>query len=223
MEIKATDKNTFQSQYQQRPLAIKGNVLELENLGSYKKPEDNYEEIIVSVDSASSTSAVAANWGITVFGKHYLEGVLHLDLLYCHAAKYDYVQGMRKIKEIYEDKGGSVFMVENKSTGLAIIPSLKDEKDEKGERKYKVVEIQPVKSKEDRAMAAAPFLNKGRLRVPDVSDLPFTERWLSLFLYEVEGFGGAAARKCDLVDSMSQCVNHYYSGNTFNAKNFFKL
>ena len=214
MEIKKTDNVMFQSQYQQRPSAIKGDIIDTSKLGKYQKPRDNYQEIILSVDSASSVTKIAANWGMTLWGKYIDNGVSCLDLLYCVADKYEYPKGLQKIREMVKERGVTMIMVENKSTGLALIPTLKLEG-------YNVESIQPIKSKEDRAMSAAPFINKGRLRVPDTDNLPFTDRWLSVFIYELDGFGGAA-RTCDLLDSTTQVINFYNSG-AFNAKNFFRL
>lgn len=106
------------------------------------------------------------------------------------------------------------YMIENKSTGLAIIPTLKQEG-------FDVIQIEPIKSKEDRAISAIPFLDQGRLRIPDTKHLPFTERWISIFLYELDSFGGNAATK-DILDSCTQCVN-FYGSRSFSARNFFRI
>jgi phage terminase large subunit-like protein len=214
MEIKRTDEDTFNSQYQQRPSATKGGVIDSKNFGKYLQPQDRYQEIVLSVDSASSLSDKAANWGLTIWGKYQVHGFNHLDLLYSVAQKYDYVGGLEKIRQLIKDKGVTLTLIENKSTGLALIPQLKSEG-------YNVGLIQPVKSKQDRGNSAAPFCNSGRLLIPDTSHLPFTERWLSLFIYEMDGFG-SGARKCDLFDSTTQVVNYYNSGG-FNVRNFYRL
>jgi hypothetical protein len=214
MEIKRTDEKMFQAQYQQRPTAIKGSFINTDNLGRFKAPRGSYQDVIISVDSAASTTRFAANWGITVFGKYMENGLNCLDLLYCHANKYEYPEGLAKIKQLGKQFEATKYMIENKSTGLAIIPTLKQEG-------FDVIQIEPIKSKEDRTISAIPFLHQGRLRVPDTSMLPFTERWLSIFLYELDSFGGGARSK-DILDSTTQCIN-FYSNNSFNPRNFFRL
>lgn len=214
IEIKRTDERMFQAQYQQRPTASKGNFINTDNLGRFLKPRDEYQEIVISVDSAASVSRFSANWGMTVFGKYTENGLNCLDLLYCHAAKYEYPEGLAKIKELGKQFEATKYMIENKSTGLAIIPTLKQEG-------FDVIQIEPIKSKEDRAISAVSFLDQGRLRIPDTSQMPFTERWLSTLIYELDGFGNGAKSK-DLLDSTTQIIN-YYSNFSFNARNFYRV
>lgn len=213
LEMKAQDEFTFQAQYQQKPLVDGGGLINIKQLRTYDKPQEIYKEIIISVDSAASVSSKSANWGITVFGNYIDNGISCLDLLYCHAKKYEYPEGLAKVKEIGGLYGVSWYFVENRSTGLAIIPTLINE----GKR---VESIEAVRSKEDRFLSAVPYINSGRFRVPNTDNLPFTEGWLINFKYELLGWPHAKTR--DLVDSTTQVIN-YYLGHNLNIKAFYRL
>ncbi len=213
LEMKTNDEDTFLAQWQQKPPVEGSGVIAFKEIAKYDKPEEEYQEIILSIDSAGSTGVKSSNWGMTVWGKFLKNGFTYLDLLYAHANKYDYPSGKKKADEIIDTYEVDRVFIENKSTGIALIPVYKQE----GKQ---VVAIEAIKSKDERAMAAAPFINQGRVRVPDTDLLPFTERWYQYWAYEIRGFPNAKTR--DLLDSSTQVIN-YYSGKSFNARNFYRV
>ena len=213
MEIKENDLDTFLAQYQQCPPLDGTGVVDFHNMAKYDKPEETYQEVIMSVDSAGSTGVKSSNWGITIWGKHTKHGLIYLDLLYAHAKKYEYPEGKKKLDELYELYDVDRMFIENKSTGIALIPTYKLE----GKQ---VLAIEACKSKDERVLAAAPFINNGRLRVPDTNKLPFTEPWYKYYGYEMRSIGVGKTR--DLVDSTTQIVIHF-SGKLFNSKAFYRI
>jgi predicted phage terminase large subunit-like protein len=211
--IRAESEDTFQTQYQQNTKADGSGMIRYDLIGTYDKPLEDYKSIILSIDSAGSVGKNSSNWGLTVFGLHQINGLNNLDLLYSFAKKMEYPEGEKKIRELEELYNVTRLFIENKSTGIALIPTFKAE--------GKNVEIiTPVKSKDDRAMSAAPFINSGRLRVPNDDLLPHTFSWMKYWKYEISGFPNAKTR--DLLDSTTQVVNHF-TNVKLNAAAFYRI
>jgi predicted phage terminase large subunit-like protein len=211
-ELRKANLDSFLAQYQQEPRVEGNGVVDRDAIRMYTELKKGYKSIIVSVDSASSVKTGSSGWGITVWGM-WNEGLTNLDLLYATSKKYEFPEGLARVLQIYKEYNGTEFFIENKSTGTALIPTLKN-------AGYKVYVAVPTKSKEERFMACAPMINQGRVRVPDTDVLPFTLGWMSNWDYEIRGFPNAKTR--DLVDSTSQILQKY-SEMIVSLESFYKL
>jgi predicted phage terminase large subunit-like protein len=212
-EIREYNEGAFLCQYQQQPLVQGNGVISFQSISTFTQAENNYEKIILSADTASSVSKSAANWALGVFGLWTKNGKKCLDVLHCHANQYEYPQGKRKVEELIETYNVDEVLVENKSTGTALIPQLK-------EAGYNVISIKVTKSKEERAMSCSSFINSGRLRLPCREAMPWTEAWTPLFRYEIQGFPHAKTR--DVLDCTTQVINHY-QGQRVDLRRFYGL
>jgi hypothetical protein len=112
-------------------------------------------------------------------------------------------------------------MIEDKSTGIAIIPSLKKPDPERDKPALNVIEIVPAKSKIDRTLSCTGFINTGRFNVPDINEMPFTEAFVNYMLYEILGFG-SGARTDDLLDALCQAIT-YFSTKKVNIREKYGL
>jgi len=213
LELRTLDEDNFEAQYQQEPPVEGDGTIEFGKIKKYNAPREEYLKIILSADTASSIKEKAANWGLTVWGIYHENGKICFDLLYAHAKKYEYPEGKKKVLTIAEEYNVTEFIVENKSTGVALVPELK-------EMKKRVTSIVPVKDKVARAMSVAHIFNGGQVRIPDIIKLPFTEGWLSNWNHEIRGF--PVTTKRDLLDSTSQILAHL-GGVKTNLRSFYRL
>jgi hypothetical protein len=191
----------FEAQWQCRPRQTEGALLTIENIRYYKRVQESYEKIIVSIDCAATKEVNSSNWGILVLG---LKPDKTFDVLWCHARKYLYPGGKSKVFDVIDEWSPDEVIIEAKSTGLALIPEVSV----KYGAQFKLISIDPgTKSKEDRAIKSIPFI-QSHVFFPDVLSLPHCV-WVSLVLYEVLSFPNA--RTMDLFDCLNQVLNHYFT------------
>lgn len=213
LELKALDPDSFEAQYQQEPPVEGDGTIECHRIQKYKAPREEYLRIILSADTASSVGAKSANWGLTIWGLYHEGGKVCFDLIYAHAKKYEYPEGKRKVISLAEQYNVTEFLIENRSTGVALIPELR-------QMKQIVHDITPTKDKVSRALSVAHVFNSGRVRIPDVVALPFTEGWLSNWILEIKGF--PITTKRDLLDSSTQMLA-FLGGVKTNIGSFYRL
>jgi predicted phage terminase large subunit-like protein len=212
-ELKKLDPDNFNAQYQQEPPVDGDGTIEFGRVKKYRAVRESYQKIVLSADTASSVKEKAANWGLTVWGIYQEGGLTCFDLLYAHAKKYEYPEGKKKVFDIIEAYNVNEIVIENKSTGVALIPELK-------RLSLRVIAIVPTKDKVSRALSVAHVFNNGQVRIPDILVLPFTEGWLSNWSREIKGFPVVSQR--DLLDSTSQILSHI-GGVKTNLLSFYKL
>ncbi len=199
--IRAEDEQNFLAQYQQTPVAKGSGVLNWEDVGLYDRPRDKYTQILLSVDSASSVKATACNWGIVVLGAYTdHRGMGCLDLLFADARKAEYVQGLERVRKAIADWVPDKVLIEAKSTGTALIPTLRLEHP-------CIVAIDPKGSKDERTLQSAVFFSQHRFRVPNIAMLNHTTPWVTRWRYEFQSF--PRGKTDDLLDSTTQAINYY--------------
>jgi hypothetical protein len=187
----------FQAQYQQRPEHSEGAVIAEKDLTFYSKPQTEYAKIIMAVDCAGTIESYSSNWGFTVWGV--TSGDKRMDLLFAHAKKYEYPEGKKKTVKFIKDWNVDETIIENKSTGVALIPELKD--------KCRIISHVPSKAhKNDRILEALPHM-KLHMRFPNVLSNP-TAVWFGLFSYEILSFPNCATD--DLLDTATMAVMHVH-------------
>lgn len=213
-ELEAIDPEAFQTQYQQRPMESEGAILSRESLVWYSKPLERYKKIVLSVDSAGSVGLRSSNWGMVVGGVWTGEGgKACVDILFVEAKAYEYPGGKKRVLELVDRFGVDTVLVEAKSTGIALAPELRD-------MGLYALGVQVKGSKEDRFLRAVPFINNGRLRLPDVEEMPFTNQWLNALLYELVGFPNCPKR--DIVDSLVHLIEQF-DAKVLNLRAFYRI
>lgn len=201
LRIQEQDLRIFNTQYQQDPKkdTTKSLLLEKE-IQLYDHKMEDFEKIIISVDTASSVNVRSANWGFVVLGlkngKYYV--------VYAHAMKYNYPDGKAKTIALIQDFSADLVYIEEKSTGTALVPEMLVDKHVK-ENRIKIIGLHPGKvSKEDRFIASVPYI-KDLCYFPRVSSMP-SEIWVMLLLGEILAFPDSPT--LDLADSLGQ---YFYS------------
>lgn len=212
-EIRKNRPKVFAAQYQQSPLVNASGVLSSRDCGQYAKPRDRYDQLAVSVDSASSNSLEACPWGIVCFGYYWEKGERCYDLLAVVNKRMNYVQGHAELIKFVENWAPQAIIIENKSTGTALIPVLGQVY---GDR---VVGINPKGSKEQRTMESAGVISSGRLRLPNVAVNIHLENMVERISYELDAFPNG--RSDDLLDALTQGLNYYESNNVVNLRHFY--
>lgn len=187
----------FQAQYQQRPANSENSVVSEDALVLYSAPRSEYNKILLSIDCAATTETYSSNWGFTVWG---VTADKKMDLLFCHAKKYEYPLGKKKALELIEQWVPGETIIENKSTGMALIPELKD----KG---HNVSSFLPSKAaKADRIIEMIPTI-VAQCRFPNLIKIP-SAVWFGLFSYELLSFPNSATD--DLLDSCVMAVRRIH-------------
>jgi hypothetical protein len=184
----------FQAQYQQRPEHTEGAIVKAEDIRYYNKPQESYVEIMMSADCAGTTASYSSNWGLTIWG---VKSNKEMDLLYCHAKKYEYPEGKKLIISLIKEWDVDWIVIEPKSTGVALIPELKDLKI------CKVISYVLSKAhKDDRILEALPSIKRFCI-LPNLVKNP-TAVWVGLFTYELFSFPNSSTD--DLLDSATMAV-----------------
>lgn len=215
LAIQELDPGMFACQYQQAPsLDISERVIGPEEIRYYHRKVDEFDRIILTVDTAGKVSENAANWGFVVMGV--LDGVYYV--IYAFAKQYNYPDGKKKTCEFIENLGITELYVEDKSTGIALIPEMQT----KYRGELKVVPIEPGKlSKDERFIAAIPHI-KTKCQFPKLLALPDTV-WSMPLVDEIVQFPNSVKR--DLSDALSQYFYHTYHKKVKrpNLKKFYNL
>lgn len=199
-------RHVFNSQYQQEPNALGGNMIKGEYFNRYSVlPKLKYRKIYV--DTAQKTKerndfSVFAEWGVSDDGKIYLvdmiRGKWEAPELIRRAAAF---WAKAKARDI--EKFGQVrqMPVEDKSSGTGLIQSLKQPP-----YNIPVKEIERVKDKLTRVMDVLPYIELGLACVPEAA--PFTND----FIAECESFTADDSHDFDdQVDTFIDAVNDLLS------------
>ena len=199
-------RHVFNSQYQQTPVAVGGNMIKGEYFNRYSVlPKLKYRKIYV--DTAQKTKerndfSVFAEWGVSDDGKIYLvdmiRGKWEAPELIRRAAAF---WAKAKARDI--EKFGQVrqMPVEDKSSGTGLIQSLKQPP-----YNIPVKEIERVKDKLTRVMDVLPYIELGLACVPEAAS--FTND----FIAECESFTADDSHDFDdQVDTFIDAVNDLLS------------
>ena len=179
----------FAAQYQQSPVPPGGNMIKWNWFGWYDKKENlNYDDIIVSWDTAMKPTELSDYSVATIWGKkgdfYYL-----LELIRLHLA---YPELRRKVKEIYSGWLEPTILIEDAGSGTSLIQDLRAEN-------IPVIGIKPKGDKVMRMNAQLARLEAGAVH------LPLNAPWLGDFKTEVLAFPDGAHD--DQVDSMCQALS----------------
>jgi predicted phage terminase large subunit-like protein len=134
-----------------------------------------FEQVVVSVDTAAKAQQINDPWAMLAFG---IRGG-QFYLLDCLIERMDYPTGKSKLVEFVRRHRANVVLIEDKSTGQALIPELKNSRLIAGSA---VIPINPTADKVTRMSVETPAIESGALLLPKTASwLPEYERALLSF------------------------------------------
>lgn len=185
----------FSSQYQQRPIPEGGAIVKSDWLQYYDElpPADDIRYRFQSWDTASKVNelndySVCTSWMIDKKERYFLVDVFRKRL--------EYPDLVKEVKRLYQEFRPDKLLIEDKSSGSALIQDLKREG---------VIGIEPCQPKpgEDKVMRLATrsnLIEAGRVYLPEEAS------WLEDYRTELIGFPGS--KYDDQVDSTSQALGY---------------
>jgi predicted phage terminase large subunit-like protein len=201
-EVKMAKKTLSSYQYagrhQQRPVPLGGGMIKLEWFNRFTTPPANPLRIVQSWDCAASAKELASYWVCGTFAEY--QGQYFLIDVY--RKQMTYPEGKRMAVSLAQRFNPSAILIENKSTGQALIPELRENPD----FIWSIISIEPEKDKITRMSVETPAIEAGRMFLPAAAPwLPDVETELSLFPL------GATA---DIVDVLSQFLRWAREGSS---------
>lgn len=186
--MKLKDRYTFASQYQQEPTPEEGGIIHLDWFRRYGTIPEG-ATIVHSWDTASKGAqhndpSVCTVWAITD-AKAYLVDVF--------AARVEYPALKRGVVSMADKWTPSAILIEDKSSGQALIQDLRNES------ALPIIAITPVQDKISRAVKCSGSIEAGLIHLPQ------NAAWLIDFENEIAMFPNGAHD--DRVDSLSQFIN----------------
>jgi predicted phage terminase large subunit-like protein len=183
----------FASQFQQAPVPAIGNIIERAWLQEYDPSTFNLSQgqIVMSMDTASKENPFN-DYSVCVTALILGKSIYIIDVF---RARLRFHKLKAKTIELARAHGAAVLLIEDASSGTALIDSLRAE-DERGVPVP--IRRRPEGDKIARAMSASAMIQAGRLF------LPLRAHWLGDFTGEILGF--PASRHDDQVDALSQLL-----------------
>lgn len=192
--FRKVDAYTYAGQYDQTPVPATGGMIKKHWIRRYDTPPDNLEQIIISADTASKASELNDPTAIAAYGvtgtAYYL-----LDVIF---RRMEYPELKRTIKSYCQRWGPQAVLIEDKSSGMALIQELK------AETRLPVIAIEPEADKITRLSNQTGHIEAGRLFLPNQAP------WLPEF--EAEIFTFPLSKTKDQTDQLSQFLK-WIGGN----------
>jgi predicted phage terminase large subunit-like protein len=175
--------------YQQRPAPAEGGMCKAHWFKRYDRPQEVYDQIIQSWDTASKANelndpSVCTTWGVRKDG---------FDLLQVMVRRLEFPQLKALVRSQAEAFSPDAILIEDKSSGQALLQDLKRES------KLPLIAVNPTADKITRFAAVSPMIEAGRVA------LPTTAAWLTDYEMELMTFPNSPHD--DQVDSTSQFLN----------------
>lgn len=201
-EIKASNGSRYwNALYMQDPQPDEGGIIKKKWFQIWEDEEPPpCDFIIQTYDTAFSTKSTADNsviqtWGIFPSmetdpntGRERVEG--NLILLSNMYGRYEYPELRRLAQDMYQDYKPDVCIVEKKASGQSLIQDMR-------RSRLPVLEYMPDRDKVSRVYAASPFLEAGKVWIPDTE-------WSEALFNEAIQFPNAAHD--DMVDCMTMAI-----------------
>lgn len=196
--------------YIQSPIVLDGNIIKTDKFQLWEKNSASVDHIIITMDTAFSTSSqadfsVAQVWGVFYTtdvdydtGRPIRKGnVLLIDEV---RGRFEYPDLVKQCIELRDVYNPDLFVIEKKASGQSLIQDLR----RKG---FFVSEYLPDKDKVSRAVACTPFIEDRRVWIPD-------KIWAQDFKDECSAFPKGSHD--DRVDCLTMAIlwlrdNHYLS------------
>ena len=172
--------------YQQRPAPADGGIFKSHWFARYTKPQEVYDQIVQSWDTASKPGqlndpSVCTTWGVRKDG---------FDLLQVVVRRLEYPDLKALVVKQATDWLPGAILIEDKSSGQALLQDLRRE------TQLPVIAINPINDKITRASAESATVEAGKVALPTQAP------WLTDYEMELMTFPNAA--NDDQVDSTSQ-------------------
>lgn len=187
----------FQSQYQQDPIPVEGNLVKPEWLCSYSPAElpKKFSVVLQSWDTASKSGelndySVCTTWGL-------LSGAFYL--LDVWRKRVDYPGLKRAALELARQYKPHKILIEDKSSGIALIQDLRSD----GVFQIEAHKLQPGVDKVVRFSTQTIHFEQQKVMIPERA------HWRDEWVREITGFPGT--KYDDQVDSTTQALD-YLSG-----------
>jgi predicted phage terminase large subunit-like protein len=193
LDVLKQDAKTWATQYLQEPKVEGGMLFNPDDFTTNPAYGSvDWQNCVISVDSASSEQSYSCYWAITVWNYNDPKGVMYLK--WVHREKMEYRKGKAALVELIELHKPWAVLIENKSTGISLLSDLPTVLS----HQPVLVPIKPSGSKVVRAERAAELLKWRTVALPDSA-------WVKDFKDELEYFPMSAYD--DQVDSVTQFVN----------------
>ena len=172
--------------YQQRPAPAEGGIFKAHWFARYQSPQDDYEQIVQSWDTAYKPGQLndpscCTTWGVRKDG---------YDLLDVLCRRLEYPDLKARVLEHAADWQPSAVLIEDKASGQSLLQDLRRE------TALPLIAIQPKGDKLTRASAVSAMVEAGKVALPQHA------AWLTDFEMELMSFPNAPHD--DRVDSLSQ-------------------
>ena len=187
-ELKA-DSYIWAGRYQQRPAPLEGGMVKQEWIQRYTVLPAKPQRIVLSLDSAGKAKEINDPWCWQVW---YVKDELYY-LAYVLTKRCEYPEGKRLTKNLMAQWQPTHTLIEDKSTGIAMVPELRTDADY---RRYNVIAIEPVGDKITRMSIETGAMEAGRVFFPELAS------WLAEYESVLFSFPNSAI--FDPVDSTSQ-------------------
>jgi predicted phage terminase large subunit-like protein len=179
----------FAGQYQQRPAPADGGIFKADWFKRYTAPQDAYEQIVQSWDTAIKSGQLndpscCTTWGIRKDG---------YDLLQVKVLRLEYPDLKKLVVKQAEAFGANAVLIEDKASGQQLLQDLGRE------TKLPLIGIMPTADKTTRASGVSALVEAGKV------SLPMHAAWLTD--YEMEMLTFPNAPHDDQTDSTSQFLS----------------
>lgn len=181
----------FQAQYQQNPMLPDGNLVNVAWFQRYTEPPETFDHVVQSWDTASKAGelnsfSVCTTWGI-IGAKLYL--------LHVYRKQVEYPDLKRAVIEECRRRNPTVILVEDKSSGIALLQELHRE------GLFVLKPVKPDKDKVIRMRAQTALIEAGHVYLP--KEAP----WLAAYESELMLF--PVGTHDDQVDSTAQALAYW--------------
>lgn len=201
LEIKERSPSSYEAIYMQRPSAPDGNLIKPEWFREHEFTASNFNRVEIYVDGAFTRDKSNDPTGVLVYGiDDYRLFILHADELYMETPEL-----IQALEILIHNYGVRSVRAEPKGSGQAIVPLLR-----KTLRGVAVIaDKPPTIGKEERAHAAAPFIQGGQVFLSKNKNFEVFKNRCARFPNDL----------ADLVDCLTAAVrvhcNKYYKENEY--------
>lgn len=200
-KVEESDTYTFLTQYMQKSVSVGGNMFKQHWWVQESEYPSNFDYVRITADTAQKTGeandfSVFLTYGVKdndIYVLNIKRGKWEAPELIKQAENY-----YQTVKSRYGNKT-QCFYIEDKSSGTGLIQTLKKE------TTFPIKCIQRNKDKVTRAKAAMPYIESGRVHIPE------TAKWKMKFLLELGEFSElGTAKHDDITDCLVTAVEIEY-------------
>lgn len=173
----------FGAQYQQDPQPAEGNLLRIGNLGRYREQFTEYDEMVISVDTAIETGEGNDYTACVVLGRR----GHRIQVVQVEQDRMPFIEQVMLVSALAREYPHAQILVEAANSGVALIQELRRAHD------LHVTAVSARRSKEERAVSVAALVENGDVALPESAE------WLSTFMRELRSF--PHGRHDDMVDA----------------------